>query len=56
MIYHSLIFARSTGSVENRERVNVPGGLQFLIIITCFAWRPVRSTSENRTCARELQY
>ena len=26
----------------------VPGGLQFLITSTCFAWRPVTSTSKSR--------
>ena len=25
----------------------VPGGLQFLIISTCFAWRPVTSISKS---------
>ena len=38
----------------------VLGGLQFLIISTYFAWRPVTSISKshviNSTCARELQY
>ena len=33
----------------------VPGGLQFLITSTCFAWRPVSSMSKShvlRACAR----
>ena len=37
----------------------VPGGLQFLFISTCFAWRPVTNVSKslvfiNSTCARGI--
>ena len=35
----------------------VPGGLQFLIISTCFVWCPVKSISKSQVLtARELQY
>ena len=37
----------------------VPGGLQFPIISTCFAWHPLTSISKNRVLtarALELQY
>ena len=35
----------------------VPGGLQFLITSTCFAWRPVTSISKSHVLtACELQY
>ena len=37
----------------------VPGGLQFLITSTCFAWCPVTSISKSHVltaCARVLQY
>ena len=33
----------------------IPDGCQFLITITCFAWRPEKPCI-NSTCARELQY